>query len=202
MSIMRKTKSTSAGDFETRFNEIVHKLRRVQHALSCPSLVDDILQQLEKSMAIPIDLDEEFCLPEKNSDPGFYLFYIKSRDPIRSRCSMQDFEEDWQTQPSQEFQHSPAIIKKRSKNYSDLKKWVPLYLGKGEHVNRRITNHVNMEGGRKTFALKLRARKGSLKAYCLQVRSFTFGGFSGVQIFLQNIEKSLRERVNPVVGRQ
>jgi len=58
-------------------------------------------------------------------------------------------------------QFVPNPKKQRIKVHLDqgeLKEWMPLYIGKSKHINRRLWEHVYLPLAKKTFALKLNER--------------------------------------------
>jgi hypothetical protein len=170
--------------------------------LRAKSFVDAALRAIQASQAIGFDFNsgsERFAgIPDR---PGIYVFYIKFKFGNGNDDWKNEFRADWEAGGTKGFQHSPAVCKKRLRN-ATLSEWTPLYLGKSEHLQRRIADHLILQANKRTFALKLRARKSKMQAHQFHVKYISFPAFNGVQILLRSLEEELRERINPITGRQ
>jgi hypothetical protein len=82
---------------------------------------------------------------------------------------------------------------------------IPFYLGKTERICSRINQHIFLDEKSRTYALKLNAmRKANNNISMLDFEvSFLPFPFSKKGMFLlEIIESSLRDSLNPVMGRQ
>jgi len=87
--------------------------------------------------------------------------------------------------------------------------WHPFYLGKAENIHKRINEHCLQEKHKKTFSLKLKHRQYLLENSKLSVSAFTlnnlelkFNDKSALQFVLTNLEKEMRKKINPWIGKQ
>ena len=189
-------------EFGTGNQQLIGEIERLQKRLRSSALVDEVFDMIADSDPVLIDLKQGADLSHVRPWPGFYVFSIRLANSDPHRNSIDQFMKDWRAKPDPNFQHWPAIVKKRITKYDALTDWVPLYLGKSENTHKRIEDHIRLPGSSKTFALKLMARRKTLRDYSFMVKQITFEKFDGMQILLTNIERYLREKVVPIVGRQ
>lgn len=117
-----------------------------------------------------------------------------------------DFE-TWMTAFKLEWEHSdfkkkftPNTKKKRIRCHSSLEEWIPLYIGKSKKVAARVWEHINLDLEKTTFALKLKARptmaarRFRLSTINLKVENY--------DVLAPVLEKALRNRFNPIIGKQ
>lgn len=190
-------------DFKTYQRGLFAQIENLYKFMTEDSMVSELHRRIQDRKAINVTAkitnSRELAA---NQGPGFYVFYIKPRTKVPKLSWLLKFEEDWLRGGHDEFQHSPAIVKKRKVLHKEPKGWVPLYLGKSEHVAKRVVAHFSLPGNKKTFSLKLQARSQALREYKIQVRVFTFAPFKGMQIYLENMERHIREKFIPLTGRQ
>lgn len=95
---------------------------------------------------------------------------------------------------------TPNLKKKRIKAHNNLGEWIPLYIGKSKNIRDRISGHIFSELDKTTFALKLLSRKNlynnifRLSTIRVQVKNY--------DIIMPIIESELRNKINPIIGRQ
>ena len=83
-----------------------------------------------------------------------------------------------------------------------MSNWTSLYLGKSENVQRRVRDHVTLGADKRTFGLKLHARKEKMAQHRFRVTYLCFDGFDGQQFVLTTLQREIRKRLHPIVGRQ
>jgi len=89
---------------------------------------------------------------------------------------------------------------KRIRKHPELKTWMPMYLGKSKKVGKRVLEHINLELNKSTFAMKLKVRNDPrlldwrLSVAKLDVKHYAF--------IAENLERLLRDRLNPLIGKQ
>tara|TARA_R110002051_G_scaffold321505_1_gene409360 strand:- start:308 stop:553 length:246 start_codon:yes stop_codon:yes gene_type:complete len=81
-----------------------------------------------------------------------------------------------------------------------LTEWIPIYIGKSKRIEGRIHEHIFKELHKTTFALKLNARenmeneKFRLKTIKCEIENYN--------MIVPAIEAQLRNRINPLIGKQ
>lgn len=132
--------------------------------------------------------------------PGIYLIEIKNDFKFESfDLWIENFAALWE---DEEFKYKfvPGLKKKRIKQHVSLNEWIPLYIGKSKNIGARFKEHLYLELKRNTFALKLHSRSQfhkdvfRLSTIKVQVRNYD-------QI-LPIIENTLRNMINPIIGKQ
>ncbi|MBN1698632.1 MAG: hypothetical protein JW881_14045 [Spirochaetales bacterium] len=178
---------------DKRLTTIINKLKNGM-------IIDEIIKQLNDSNPIEFTAASNENVFEKFSEKaGIYLFEIKNSS--KKKTIKDWFEELWNTTDIKNFQHSPAIIKKRIADKKE-KEWIELYLGKSKNVYKRILEHYNLEADKKTFGLKLRARGVKLKKQKFRVKWFYFGDIEEYITISTIIESCVRNKLKPITGRQ
>lgn len=176
-------------------------------------LIDDKLSKIE--------FDEvcEFCLKDINKNTnildkldfkGLYLIEIK-------RDISQDYT-DWVDLFTKKFRgiegdekkflhkFTPNVIEKRKyKHKEENKEWIPFYIGKSKKIRSRVITHLFSPLGKPPFALKLKEREIDgisvfgdelfrLKTIRIDVVNY--------DVIVTHLEKQLRKKLNPIVGKQ
>lgn len=132
--------------------------------------------------------------------PGIYLLEIKNNRSFDSFQKWVDnFKNEWE---DEEYlrRFTPNLKKIRIRAHNELTDWIPLYIGKSKNIGGRIHEHIYKELEKTTFALKLMARRN--------LKDETFR-LSAIKIEVENydaivprIEWQLRNRINPIIGKQ
>ena len=81
-----------------------------------------------------------------------------------------------------------------------LPEWMPLYLGKSKNVGARVGGHISLGLDKTTFALKLKARP-SMAARVFRLHALEMH-VKNYDLVVPALESALRERFNPLVGKQ
>lgn len=183
-------------DFDDHINNYVIELE---------NKIDDInfdyVEAITFTLSEDLDTKSIFNKPNKK---GVYLFEldIDSLYPnkIQRKTKIKHFAEDWKKKKDDSF-FSSSIIKSRQKLYEDFdEKWLPLYIGKCQKLNKRIIEHIDLSPKKNTYAMKLRHRSNLIGAQFrvsvieLDVKNYDF--------IVPHIERTLREKYNPIVGKQ
>lgn len=89
---------------------------------------------------------------------------------------------------------------RRIRKHSKLKKWMPMYLGKSSNVASRLLQHIELPKEKRTFALKFEARNNiqgiKFRVSVIKLNSCNYGFISS------HLESGMRNRLNPIVGKQ
>lgn len=145
--------------------------------------------------------DAEKLIPWDNlNHKGIYLFEIKNDNRFFDfDCWISDFKQIWELD-EYKYKFTPNTKKVRIKAHNQLMDWIPLYIGKSRIIGRRVHEHIYKDLNKTTFALKLLARKNlrnhsfRLKVLRVDVKNY--------DTIVPKIEWQLRNRINPIIGRQ
>ena len=172
----------------------------------------EINKQLEllKNEVKLIDLEEicEFKIDEAGKKipwndlvyKGIYLFEIKNDNRFADFDSwIKNFKEVWESEDYLK-KFTPNTKKIRIKAHTELNDWIPIYIGKSRNIGSRIHGHIYKELHKTTFALKLMART-NLKDQTFRLKSIKVDVHNYDSI-VPKIEWQLRNRINPIIGKQ
>ena len=132
--------------------------------------------------------------------PGIYFIEIKNCNSFNDfKAWASDFTEKWMDEKYlRKFVANPK--KGRINQHKELSDWIPLYLGKSKNISKRVFEHVFLGLDKPTFALKLASRSNlnnhRFRLSCIEVRVENYDTIMPI------LEKSLRNRLNPIIGRQ
>jgi len=130
---------------------------------------------------------------------GVYLIEIETNPQLNYEEWLAKFKIEWED-PLYKRHFVPNIKLKRTKEHKELKEWFPLYIGKSKLISIRIKEHLDFKLTRNTTALKLRERT-NLYGNRFRISTIEVDVKNYDQI-LPQIETVLRNRLNPIVGRQ
>lgn len=164
-----------------------------------------------------IEFDKKLDNIEKN-DTGIYLFEIKRDTDQKYEEWIEDFTKRFRGLEDNEkcFLHkfTPNVINKRKNKHKAEEghqevEWIPLYLGKSMNIRKRVLVHVFSELGKPPFALKLNSRLNdennlvfsneTFRLKVLRLENLEEKTYNSVGSYL---EKILREKISPIVGKQ
>ncbi|MEJ8599089.1 hypothetical protein JSO61_009125 [Riemerella anatipestifer] len=131
---------------------------------------------------------------------GIYFIEIQIRNKELTFDEwLQNFKNDWEDERYKR-KFVPNIKLKRIRKHKELDEWIPLYLGKSKNISSRIFQHIYKDINKTTFALKLRAReniwKENFRLSVIEVNSDSYDWVVPV------IERKLRDKLNPILGKQ
>ena len=96
--------------------------------------------------------------------------------------------------------HTPDLKIKRLSKHTELKSWMPLYLGKSKNISKRVEDHLFIGLEKTTFALKLAAREN---LYNTDIRLSAINiAVNNYDLIVPKIESQLREKIHPIAGKQ
>lgn len=131
---------------------------------------------------------------------GIYLFEIKNNNEFQDFDSwIEDFKNVWEAEEYKRH-FTPNTRKVRINAHKELNEWVPIYIGKSRNVGGRIHGHIYKELHKTTFALKLLART-NLKNHTFRINAIRVDVHNYDSI-VPKIEWQLRNRINPIIGKQ
>jgi hypothetical protein len=182
-------------------------LRNIQD--SCDNFITEnmnsILVELEKNKT---NIDSYFTNTtidniEKKSW-GVYVFYINPKETISTFEQLNDL---WQTDKNGKRLQSSKVIKGRFKSLNSGES-ICFYIGKSEDIASRIKQHINQQTKYTTYSLKL-----SEHDRLHEENSFSYSYYvikespaedikDGMKCLLVTLEKTLRHKLRPVIGKQ
>ena len=132
--------------------------------------------------------------------PGIYLFEIKNNNRFNDFESwVAHFKEKWMN-PKYVKCFTPNLTKKRVKEHKTLNEWIPIYIGKSKSIEGRVHEHIFKELNKTTFALKLNSRDNLYdETFRLSTINIDLKNYNSL---MQLIEWTLRNKINPILGRQ
>ena len=176
--------NTKIRDFDARLSPLLNGLAEVAQAIE-PIVV--------------CTLNEESKIKELTF-PGLYFIEAPTEGFQGDvQTWIRDLRTEWE-HPDFKKSFTANFKDKRIKKHPALKAWMPMYLGKSKSVSKRVIEHVNLEMKKSTFAMKLRARNNPrfldwrLSVVQLEVTNYAF--------IAENLERLLRDRLSPLIGKQ
>lgn len=176
------------------------------------SQVEDIRFPTEQ--AIYFRLNEELTelnLPDAYMQSGVYFFEMKLPSGqgygVKTATKLQNIIKQWRHSSVRKL-WSPDVrqirlnahFDKVSKKYTFESEWIPFYIGKSRNVAKRIREHIFQEAHKTTFGMKLKARKN---IYGLEFRVSTIPiTVQHYDIIVPHVERLMRNKLNPIVGKQ
>jgi hypothetical protein len=132
--------------------------------------------------------------------PGVYFIEIQNCRRYNDFASWAEaFQVKWL---DEKYRHKFVANPKKARiaKHSQLPEWIPLYIGKSKDISKRVHEHIHLALEKPTFALKLACREH------LQGERFRL---SAIKVKVENydwimpvLEKTLRDKLNPIIGRQ
>jgi len=131
---------------------------------------------------------------------GIYLLEIKNNGTYSSFSEwVENFKSEWE---HEEYlrRFTPNLKKIRIRAHKELSEWMPLYIGKSKNISSRIHDHIYKELEKTTFALKLMARRNLInETFRLKTIKIEVENYDAI---VPRIEWQLRNRINPIIGKQ
>lgn len=167
--------------------------------------LNDELVNYAKSLNFKIvcEFDLENCesIPwNEIHSKGIYFIEIKNKTNFNDFQSwIKTFREEWEDE-KYKYRFVPNIKNKRINKHNELKDWIPLYIGKSKKISTRIHQHIFKEIEKTTFALKLNAREHAKKeTFRLSIIEIPTNNYDWI---VPVLEKTLRDQINPIIGKQ
>ena len=131
---------------------------------------------------------------------GLYLIEVKNNDsfPVFEEW-VSDFKFRWEHKDYLR-KFTPNFKLKRIKAHTKLEEWIPLYIGKSKNIKSRLHGHIYKDLSKTTFAMKLLARENMKKEiFKISVINLDLKNYDAI---IPVIENNLRNRINPLIGKQ
>lgn len=136
----------------------------------------------------------------KQNYPGLYLIEVHTDSKnIDVKEWISALRLEWE-QPEYLRSFTANFKERRIRQHMVLLDWMPLYIGKSKNVGKRVLEHLNLGLEKSTFAMKIKARpkiserKFRLSTLPLPVKNY--------DIIAPALESALRDRLNPLIGKQ
>ncbi|MFV0571703.1 MAG: hypothetical protein ACK5M1_04620 [Xanthomarina gelatinilytica] len=131
---------------------------------------------------------------------GLYLIEIKNQGKFNTFQEwVADFELKWADERYLKS-FTSNLKKKRINEHTELKDWIPLYIGKSKKIEGRVHEHLFKELYKTTFALKLNARDNLFdEAFRLKTLRCDVTNYN---VIMPILESKFRDKINPIIGRQ
>lgn len=181
----------------------MEEIKKIDQALETQlKKLEDLAQELEWKVVGEFRVNDDFALlPLADLRyMGVYLIEVKNDShPDDFGGWFEIFEEKWEDEKYLK-KRTPRLIKKRVRSSVKRRAWIPLYLGKSSNIRSRIEGHVNLKLEQATYALKLNARK-NLCDYTFRLSTIRLD-VDSYDAIMPVVESCLREREQPLIGRQ
>lgn len=124
----------------------------------------------------------------------------------RDNCDelFREFLDKWD-KPTEQISYFPKSNRGRSKTSLGTYEpgtMVPFYLGKSEKVGSRIDQHLYLPPGKRTYALKLSHRSALLSGIDFKINWLPLATTRDNYFLVSRVESLLRDRLNPIIGKQ
>lgn len=167
--------------------------------------IDDILIQIKNNKSIINNNYNEVNISNIDKKTwGVYAFYIILQTNI---STFKELNKLWKTNLKNKRLHSPAVIQNKFKplmaNYPTC-----IYVGKSEDLASRIKQHIHQETKYTTYGLKisehdrLHLENSFEYSYFIIKNNPSDGIKDGMRCLLTTLERTLREKLNPLIGKQ
>ncbi|KGO94725.1 hypothetical protein [Flavobacterium subsaxonicum] len=96
----------------------------------------------------------------------------------------------------------PSLKKLRCKSHRTVKlgEWFPLYIGKSKNIQKRVLEHLHLRLEQRTTGLKLTNRE-EFHGNSFRISTIVLDVIN-YDIIATEFERQLRNRINPILGRQ
>ena len=179
------------------FTEIDNKLETIHGELI--EIIDNL--EFEEVCEFTLLNCKETIDYEKLNCKGIYLIEIKNDYRFDNfNLWIEDFRNRWED-PKYIQKFVSNLRKGRIQSQGEnFEAWIPLYIGKSKLVKSRISQHIFKELNKPTFALKLNARENMRnEIFRISIIRFSTKKYDWISSVL---ESTLRNRINPIIGRQ
>jgi len=131
---------------------------------------------------------------------GLYKIEIKKKGEFtRFEDWFEWFQKEWELDEYRK-EFTPNTRKKRVVTHTILPDWVPLYIGKARNISKRVSQHINIDIKKPTTALKLKSRKNmGNQEFRLSTLRVSVKNYDSI---VPQLERIMRDRYNPILGRQ
>lgn len=189
------------------YNEIIEefdeKISNYIERLATTIKVVSFIPEESVCFVVSKDFDSKSLFPYKKQQ-GVYLFELNLDSPKlvgkKRETRIKNFAEEWSKKKNDSF-FSSSVIKKRLKLHEKYdEQWLPLYIGKNKDIYKRIVEHIDLPADKNTYAMKLKNRP-NIDGLEFRVSVIEFN-VKNYDFIVPHVERSMREKYNPLIGKQ
>lgn len=172
------------------------------------NLMNDLEQiNFDNSNNIKFVLLQNFTSEELNIQKklqGLYFFELNIKSELikgtKPFTKIKNFANCWSKKQQNSFFSSSVIKSRLNDKLTFNDKWLPLYIGKSKDICRRIHEHIHLCPKKNTYSMKLMHRTNlhglefRISILPINVKNYDF--------IVPHIERVLRERHRPIIGKQ
>ena len=173
---------------DEKISAIQVELREYSQTLKFTELCEFSMNNLESILWQELDCQGLYLIEIKNDLK--YNIFNEWANEFCEKWQDERYVKRWVSNPK----------KMRLAKHKELGDWIPLYIGKSRKIKDRIHEHIHLKLEQPTTGLKLKVRDN------MQNETFRI---SFINIPTQNydwvmskLERILRDRINPIIGRQ
>jgi len=203
--------------WDLMMNEIKDHLSGIVDIFKKDDFLNSCIDKLkEQTLEIVFNEDESLEVVGKKQSAnahGIYMFWadfssLKKDSAKSSHDLFNEFSVDWDDwEQSKKYDKFPKANKTRrgkllTNNAQVDITAIPFYLGRSEKLKERIEEHYNFSGSESTYALKLNHRYKLLKGIKFKVAWLPLNVDKDTYFIVDKIESLLRDKLNPIIGKQ
>lgn len=165
--------------------------------------VDGVLKSLKKSL-YKINILSD--VPLLNMEEGKGIYYFEVKFPFNTFEELEKFGSKWGLPRGKKVEKNmPRYFTKRAEKHKVAVKkgyFIPFYLGKQNKIKERVANHINCPSTSTTFSLKLKQRPDLISELKFRIGYSIFNINNNGYFCIELIEKAIRNKLNPIIGKQ
>lgn len=164
--------------------------------------------------AVHFTLNKELVsleLPKEFEKQGVYFFELKlpysSGYGVKTETIVNNIIKGWKHKstkgiwsPGVKQSRLNAHLREGTKKYNFAGEWIPFYIGKSRNICKRVNSHIFQDAGKTSFGMKLKARTVlyglEFRVSCIPI------DVEHYDMIVPYVERHLREKLNPIVGKQ
>jgi hypothetical protein len=164
-----------------------------------PILARLVAMSMNLSFVYVCELSDKVTVAKQTYKGIYKIDIFTSGDNDDFQSWVAKFRAEWDL-PEYKKKFTCTTKDKRVSRHGFLEEWMPLYIGKSKKVGARVIEHLSLPLDARTFALKIRSRPNMndrrfrLSTIPLQVQNY--------DLIAPSLERELRDRLNPIVGKQ
>lgn len=164
-----------------------------------PILAKLVALSAELSFSLVCELSDDAAVAQQTYKGIYRIDICTAGDHADFEPWVAEFRAEWDL-PEYKKMFTCTTKDKRIKRHGFLADWMPLYIGKSKKVGGRVREHLDLPLEARTFALKIRSRPNMRHR---RFRLYTIPlNVANYDLIAPSLERELRDRLNPIVGKQ
>ena len=168
------------------------------------------IQNCEKRLRNSIkDINLNEKIDQLNLSDQAGIYFIEALFPFKTKDDLNNFGCKWGKSGTKDTSTLPKyttrFYSKKADNHIQSicdGQYIPFYLGKSMNIKSRINTHLFSNAGDTTFSLKLLSRPEVIEGIKFRVGYVVLDINNDAYFGVKLIEKELRKRLNPIIGKQ